>query len=129
MNSNLISGLKLREGISKKILAPKFLKNEISKNTIQTGIWKSEILEYEGFGKYLIIRFPNELENAIANFSPIGDEALKVMIQTHFLNVMGKEMYAFIEAWDAIKYLNGIGREHWTRKFQFRIDMWIRLKT
>ncbi|MBN1840719.1 MAG: hypothetical protein JW883_00345 [Deltaproteobacteria bacterium] len=93
-----------------------------------TGRWVSEVRDYEGYGQFLIIRFPCKVLHLVANFRPLEDATLKVMIRVHFLNALENKAYAFIEALDSTKYINGIVDQLWTEKFRYQIDMWVNLE-
>jgi hypothetical protein len=103
-----------------------FSEEDLARQQTSSGIWKSEVSEYKGYGQFISIRLPANVTHIIANFRPLGDEATKVMIRVLFLNVVGQEAYAFIQALDLKAYLDGIGSRPWTEKFRYQIDLWLK---
>jgi hypothetical protein len=93
-----------------------------------SGRWTSSVAEYQGYGQFLEIQLPGEVDHVIANFRPVGDEATSVMIRLLFLNVVGDKAYAFIQALDLKAYLEGIGSRPWTKKFRYQVDLWCKCK-
>ena len=95
---------------------------------VSTGVWVSHIGDYHGPGQYKYLTLPGEVVSVAANFRAIGPAATKVMVETPYLATVKNEIRVYIEAYDLVKYLNGMGRHHWTDPIKYQVDLWVRLK-
>ena len=120
----------LKDGLETSVLEVEPISDEDRvAQQASTGVWRSQVGEYQGYGQFVAMPLPERVAHILANFRPVGDEASKVMIRILFLNVVDNTAYAFIQALDLKAYLEGIGSRPWTGKFRYQVDLWMKCRS
>lgn len=104
------------------------INKQIDKAKSSNGLWISKIRKYgTGLGMICEIEIDNQIKNFLLNIYPIEKYAEKVILKTHFNNIVKNRILAYIDAWHMYNFINQLKPKRWRDGLDFKIDLWIRI--